>query len=225
MLTWRPFAAALLSSSISGCSGGQTGSPDCIGPTSCVCDTLYSGGALLRLHGESADEGRLVAVVDEVLGSVYGATDIRAGDRIGGELSPPRPCDPGDLPTLEGADLFVLFIPGSEGGYPSCDSQSEAACSEQRSAALLSGGYRFVIPWGDELDFGRNHRLPVSEVSVLTSLESCWERFPMVMPPCDDTREGCSVSQPATPSNGWPWAGAAVALAFVSWTRHRRRSA
>jgi hypothetical protein len=224
MLTWRYFAAALLSFSIGGCISGQTGSADCVGATSCVCDTLYSGGALLRVHGQSADDGTLVAVVDEVLGSVYGSTDIRAGDLVGGELTVRRPCDQLDLPALEGAELFVLFVPGSEGGYPNCDSQTAEVCAERRSAALLSGVYRFVIPWEDELNFGAEHRLPSSDVEVLTSPESCWERFPLgPTPPCDDTNVVCSVGRPSSSSNGWPWASAGIAVALAGWARRRRR--
>jgi MYXO-CTERM domain-containing protein len=219
------FTAAFLSFSLGGCVSGQTGSPECVGATSCVCDTLYSGGALLRLHAESSEHGRLVAVVDQVVGSLYGPTDIRAGDRIGGELTVQRPCDPQAMLELEGVDLFVLFYPGGAGGYPACDSQSDEVCAERRAEALLSGGYRFVIPWEDELNFGAEHLLPSSEVETLFSPESCWEHFPLgPTPPCNDTKTSCSVSQPSPPSNGWAWGGVAVSLAFVGRSRRWRRS-
>src|ERR1041384_5638278 len=87
MLIHRVLGVVLGSFLLGGCLSGQTGSPDCVGPTSCVCDMLCSAGALLRVHGESSGDGALVAVVDEVLGAVYGQpANVDVGDRIGGSI-------------------------------------------------------------------------------------------------------------------------------------------
>src|SRR5574338_527527 len=93
-----------------GCISGQTGSPDCVGPTSCICDPLYGGGSLLRVHSELASDGKLVARVDEVLGEVYHPSTVRVGDRVGGSVLAEKPCAR-DEPsgTAAGAELFVLF--------------------------------------------------------------------------------------------------------------------
>lgn len=226
MLTYRVLGAALGSLLLSGCLSGQTGSPDCVGATSCVCDTLYSGGALLRVHTELATEDALVAIVDEVLGDVDGQpAEVRVGDRIGGGFSRLEPCSvEGSPPPAEGAELFVLFNPGSDGGYPGCESETRQVCSEFRSAALLNGYFKFALPWEDELDFGAGHVLPRTESAALSSVEACWERFPLgPAPPCNDTNTVCSVSHPSSSPHGWPWAGAIIGLACVRLARRRAR--
>ncbi len=216
-----------LALSISGCLSGQTGSPECVGPTSCVCDTLYGGGALLRVHAEMVDGGRLVAVVDEVLGSVYGGADVRSGDRVGGELTVQRPCAAEDVAPLEGAELFALYYPSTQAASLSCDGKSEEACAEERSAALLSGGFSFVVPWAEELDFGAGHQLPLEDLAALESPEACWERFPLgEAPPCDDTIEsGCRLSHTPSSPFGSPWAGVLFGAALLAWARRARRPA
>src|SRR5881394_2025730 len=75
-----------------GCSSGQTGSPDCVGATSCACDPLLSGGTLLRVHVERVDVGKLEAVVDEVFASPQYAHNAELGDRIGGSVLAEQPC-------------------------------------------------------------------------------------------------------------------------------------
>lgn len=211
MLTSRVLRAVLSSFLLGGCLSGQTGSPDCVAPTSCVCDTLFSGGELLRVHSEAAPQGTLVAVVDEVLGRVYDQpAEVRVGDRIGGSITQLQPCGQElDPAQLEGKDLFVLFIPGSEGG----------------AAALLNGELRFVLPGGAELDFGADHRIPSAEAAaVLTDPNACLERFPYdELPPCNDTTMVCSVSQPSNPSSGLPWVGVTLGLALVGLARRARR--
>lgn len=211
MLNSRVLGAALSSFLLGGCLSGQTGSPDCVAPTSCVCDSLFSGGELLRVHSEAAPQGTLVAVVDEVLGSVYDRpAEVRVGDRIGGSVSQLQPCGQELGPAeLEGKDLFVLFIPGREGG----------------AAALLNGELRFVLPGGAELDFGADHRIPSAEAAaVLTDPNACLERFPYdELPPCNDTTMVCSVSRPSHSSSGWPWLAATVGLALGVVARRRAR--
>src|SRR5262245_47148827 len=169
----RLVAPALCALALGGCLSGQTGSPDCVGPTSCLCDPLYGTGTLLRVHGESAQDGKLIAVVDQVFATIYGTpSEVQVGDRVGGSVIAEKPCALAyTAQTLVNAELFVLYFAGS---------------ADDRSAALLDGAFSFVVPWGDELDFGGSHRLPSSEVNVLTGPESCLQRFPASpAPPCD----------------------------------------
>jgi hypothetical protein len=212
-----------------------------------VCDPLYSGGALLRVHGEAAADGRLVAVVRQVFGSVYGATELRVGERVAGAIVTERPCAQHDpLPELAESELFVLFLPGNDGGFPNCEAfqscaaqrcsglsqpalddcwndcsaETSGACAENRSAALLNGAFPLLVPWQDELDFGDAHRLPSSEISALSSPESCLERFPYgPVPPCNDNVTACSSSPGSHTPTGVPWLGLIVGLVLVGLAR------
>ena len=85
---------ALLALASVGCLSGQTGSPDCVGSTSCLCDRLYAGGVLLRVHGESQEPGKLVAVVDALLSPSDQTLDLAIGDRVGGSVLAELPCAP-----------------------------------------------------------------------------------------------------------------------------------
>lgn len=236
---------------LGGCLSGQTGSPDCPGADSCVCGTLYGGGALLRVRGETATEGHLVAVVEEVLGSLYGETDVRVGERVGGYVGGHKPCALQETAPLEGAELFVLHYPGIEGDYPNCDAfhacatkdcsglaepalsecwsdcdaKTAQSCRESRAAALLNGGFSFILPWGDELDFGGGHRLARSELDVLASSDACLARFPAdPLPPCNDTAGSCAVGQPASHRSSAPALALIAASAFIGLARRRMRS-
>src|SRR5688572_23027599 len=96
---------------LAACSSGQTGSPDCPGPSSCVCDSLYAPGTLLRVRAESFESGRLVAVAEEVFSAPDQATFVAAGDRIGGGLVSEKPCAPDESSaSLSGVELFVSFF-------------------------------------------------------------------------------------------------------------------
>jgi len=178
---------ALAALAVGGCLSGQTGSPDCAGPTECLCSTLYSGGNVLRVHVESSAAGKLTAVVDQDIASIYGSPPVAAGVRIAGSLSVEKPCAPGATSaTLVGADLLVFFF---HSGDPS------------------DGSFVWAIPWSDILDFGADHLLGSSELDVLSSPEACIERFPFgPAPACDDTHTvRCSVAQlnpqPACPDS------------------------
>ena len=210
-------AFCVLALALGGCLSGQTGSPDCVGPTNCMCDPLYAPGPLLRVHGESADtSGHLVAVVDEVF--ALHPTDIRVGDRVGGSIIREKSCDVGyHADPLVGAELFIMFFPGNQGGYPNCNAfqacaaanceglaepdltdcwntcstQVDAACETDRQAALLDGAFSWVIPWADTLDFGDadgEHRIATTEMAVLESSDTCQAQFPTPPgPSCQDT--------------------------------------
>lgn len=210
----RLVAPALVALALGGCLSGQTGSPDCAGARSCICDPLYGTGTLLRVHGESAQDGKLVAVVDQVFATVYGfPTDVQVGDRVGGSVMVEKPCAPADMaPTLVNTELFVLYFQGS---------------ADNRSAALLDGAFSFVVPWGEQLDFGASHRLANTEVNVLTTPERCLQRFPAdPPPPCDDTRSfACSVAE-LNPQPPWPRGAALLSvLAVAALALARRRGA
>jgi hypothetical protein len=124
----------------------------------------------------------------------------------------------------QGAELFVLFSPGTNGGYPRCDSETPEVCSEFRALALLDGYFNFALPWEDELEFGAGHVLPSSEAAVLATPEACRERFPYgPTPPCNDTKTVCSVSHPSSSPHGWQWSGAIIGLACVGFARRRVR--
>jgi hypothetical protein len=210
-----------------GCLSGQTGSPDCVGKVSCLCDPLYAPGPLLRVHGESADgNGHLVAVVDQVF--ALHPSDIRIGDRVGGSIIREKSCDPGyHADSLVGGDLFIMLFPGNKGGYPNCNAfqtcasascaglsepgltdcwntcsaQTEASCGADREAALLDSAFSWVVPWGDTLDFGDPaHQISSADLAVLETVDTCLSRFPSApAPACHDTLKsgGCSISGPA----------------------------
>jgi hypothetical protein len=244
---WMPFAQrsafCLLAIALGGCLSGQTGSPECVEATSCLCEPLYAPGPLLRVHGESADaNGRLVAVVDEVF-SLH-PTDIQVGERVGGAILRQKSCDLAyQADPLVGAELFVMFSPGNQGGYPNCNaflacasttceglaeptltdcwntcsSQVEATCEGDRQAALLDGAFGWVIPWGDTLDFGADdgeHRIAATDMAVLESANTCLMRFPAAAPPCQDSNGGpCTISS-ASPERGNSAAWLGIAALF-----------
>jgi hypothetical protein len=118
-----------------GCLSGQTGSPDCPAPASCVCSGMDST-SLLRVHIESASERQLVAVVDEVLAglAIPDASPVAVGDRVGGfVVLERRSCDHYDvmrpLPAA-GSELFVAHSVGYVEGFPYC-SERETCNVEQ----------------------------------------------------------------------------------------------
>lgn len=165
---------------------GQTGSPECAEPVSCVCDQLYSAGTLLRVHVERVEAGKLEAVVDEVFASHYGDNGIVAGDRVAGTVIAERPCAPDAAPTAQlGSELFVMFAPG----YP-----------PEGGVRLLDGVFSWAVPWAETLSFGGSTELSSSELSVLAAPESCRERFvPEPAPPCNDSHAGPACSASAVP--------------------------
>lgn len=207
---------ALGSAAFGGCLSGQTGSPDCVGRTSCVCDPLYGGGTLLRVHVESVEAGKLEAVVDEVFAPPQNAHNAEVGDHVGGSLLAEQPCGGEGSSNLQaGQELLVLYSAGVNPDYPNCsafqacaaadcaslpepelsdcwtacDDKTHDFCSQQRGVALLDGVFSWAVPWSDTLSFGAGHELSSSEVSVLFSHESCGERFPASPPPpCNDTQ-------------------------------------
>jgi hypothetical protein len=177
-----------LAVALSGCLSGQTGSPDCFGAMSCICDPLYGGGTLLRVHAERVESGKLEAVVDEVFASIYGdGSSVAVGDRVGGSMLAEQPCAPDTAPAAQaGAELFVLYSPGY---------------SPQSGEDPLDGVFSFAIPWADTLSFGGSKELSSSELAVLSTPESCQQRFPPPpAPPCDDTQTGVACS--AAPRSG-----------------------
>jgi len=204
----------LVAVALGGCLSGQTGSPDCVGPVSCICDPLYGAGTLMRVHVEVVESGRLEAVVDEVFLTVYGATSpVVAGDRVGGALSATLPCAGDGYPSVDvGSELFVLYSPGYEQG----------------ASRLLDGVFSWAVPWADTLSFGDSVELASSEVAVLSTPESCQERFPpKPAPPCHDTQTGVACSAAVGPKDG---AGNAawllgLSLVFASFRRRGRRGA
>ena len=202
----RVLTGLLLASALGGCLSGQTGSPDCVGPRSCVCDPLYGAGSVLRVRVESMTGDRLSTLILEVLPTTLGHNELKAGDRIGGTATSAAPCAT-DTPIApaEGDELLVLFSPGSGG-------------------ALLDGYYAWITPWTDPIAFGASHELAVSELSVLASPESCRQRFPAdPAPPCNDTR---TVACAAAANEAGPSGSAGIAamlLAAALWHGARRR--
>jgi hypothetical protein len=243
------FTGCLVALSLVGCGSGQTGSPDCVGPSSCLCDQLYGGGVLLRVHGESVESGRLVAVIDSLLSPSDRTLDLMIGDRIGGSVLAELPCSTGETAgPLVGQELFVLYNPADGGRYLNCpefmscadtnckglaepelpmcwdmcDADSSEACSVRREAALLDGVFGWVVPWAEELSFGGDTRLSSADVAVVADANSCLERFPSdPAPPCHDTQTiGCSVAQPKEPPS-WPWGGVLLGIFGLAWAGRR----
>ena len=131
--------------SLGGCLSGQTGSPECADPVSCVCDPLNSAGTLLRVRAERVDAGKLEAVVDEVFSTKYAMSNVVAGNSIAGSVFVERPCASDAASTLHvGEELFVLFSPG---------------------ATSLDGVFNWAVPWGATLSFGASNELSSSPCS------------------------------------------------------------
>jgi hypothetical protein len=235
---------------LTGCSSGQTGSPSCAPGRSCVCDPINGAGTLLRVRVESQRDGQLRAVIDQVVPSAYGTNGLESGDHIGGSLDLAQPCAPeAALEAAEGSELFVLFNPGVDGGYPNClafhgcasaqcaklvepalsecwnecEEQTRASCDAARQAALLDGRYAWAIPWTDPLSFGGEHELPRSELSVLATTEQCYARFaPDPTPACHDTRTVTCAATPHHAGSARALVAAALFLALAVASRRRR---
>lgn len=243
----------LLSAALGGCLSGQTGSPDCVGPTACVCDRLYGAGTPLRVRVESASDGRLNAVVEERFASELGTSDLQVGERIGGVVDGAVPCAPeAPLDAPEGRELFVSFSPGFPHGSPncsarfdcidsrcasldepalsrcweSCGEQTRDSCEAARQAALLDGYYAWAIPWQDPLSFGAERELPLSDLSALSTSSRCLERFPAdPAPPCQDTSTVTCAAVPRAPTAPAPGVGWLVLAAAVGALFRVRRLA
>ena len=229
------FIGCLVTLSLAGCGSGQTGSPDCAAVPNCVCDQLYSGGVLLRVHGESEEPGKLVAVIDSLLSPADRTLDLEIGDRIGGAVLAELPCAPEEsVGPLAGQELFVLYNPAGAGAYVNCpeflacadancagltdaelpmcwdicDAESSEACAARREVALLDGTFHWVVPWSNQLSFGGGRQLSSADVPLVGEQGSCLERFPTEpAPPCHDTQTvGCSVGRPVEPPS-WAWGG------------------
>jgi hypothetical protein len=199
-----------LSCPLGGCLSGQTGSPECVGPVSCLCDPLYSAGTLLRVHVERVEAGKLEAVVDEVFPSHYGDNGVVAGDRVAGSVTAEQPCAQDAAPNAQvGGELFVLFSPG----YP-----------PEGGATLLDGVFSWAIPWAETLSFGGSFELASVEVAVLSSPESCRERFPPApAPPCNDTQTGMACSAaPASSAGGGGYGALLLGLTALLLGARRR---
>lgn len=79
--------------------------------------------------------------------------------------------------------------------WQTCVTDTAATCDELRQAGLLDGLFNWAVPWGEQLDFGDDHRLGSSEVSVLSDYQSCIARLPPpAPPPCNDSSSGLSCS-------------------------------
>jgi hypothetical protein len=203
--------SALAGTLLGGCLSGQTGSPDCVPPTSCVCDPLFGAGAVLRVHVESLESGKLVAVIDEVFPSIFpNVADLKPGDRIGGPENVDPPCAYGTGPSVApGSELLVLYSSGSRRD------------SVDREAALLDGFFGWTIAWTEPLVFGDSKELSQSELDVLQSPEACLEHFPASpAPPCNDTiSSACSATQPRNATGAlltWPLPLALFALLYAA---------
>ncbi|HEX2877495.1 MAG TPA: hypothetical protein VHP33_39880 [Polyangiaceae bacterium] len=211
-----------------------------MGSTSCLCDRLYAGGVLLRVHGESQEPGKLVAVVDALLSPSDQTLDLAIGDRVGGSVLAELPCAPErEMGQLAGQELFVLYSPAGSGQHLNCpeflgcadanckgladpelpmcwdmcQADSMEACADRREAALLDGVFGWVVPWGDQLAFGGGKTLSSADLVVVSDVNTCLERFPAdPAPPCQDTQTiGCSLAQPAERPS-WAWGGALLAF-------------
>lgn len=248
----RVVVVALGSLGLGACLSGQTGSPDCVGATSCVCDPLFGAGTLLRVHVERLETGKLEAVVDEVFAAPQYAHAAEVGDRVGGALLAEQPCaSDADSALQVGGELLVLYSAGSTPDFPNCsafqacaaadcaslpepelsdcwttcDAKTNEFCTQQRSAALLDGVFSWAVPWGETLSFGQGHELASSDISVMFSYASCVERFPAPpAPPCNDTIHAgpCSAAPGASTHGASSWA---VLLGLVVARRLRRSAA
>ena len=230
-----------------GCSSGQTGSPDCIGSTSCVCEPLLSWGILLRVRVEQATEADLVAPVESVVSPAEVALDLAEGDHVGGVVAAWQPCASDAVVPAAGDELLVFYQPAAD--YPSCEAYQSCmaanctglpdeeladcwttcenltaeTCTERRNTTLLDGTFAWAIPWTDPLPFGDERTLPRSELETLFDYPTCRERFPPdPAPPCDDVVEGQSCSMAPARSTS---AQALSLLTALAWLGRRRRRA
>ena len=202
------FAGCLVAASLAGCGSGQTGSPECVEPSNCLCNQLYLGGVLLRVHGESAASGQLVAVIDALLSPSNRTLGLAVGDRISGSVLAELPCAAEQsVGPLAGQELFVLYSPAGAG----------------QDLDLLHGVFGWVVPWGDELSFGGGRQLPSADVAVLTDTSSCRERFADdPAPACNDSHGGigCSTTR-STEAPVWPWPGVFLGIFGLAWASRR----
>jgi len=202
----------MLALGLTGCSSGQTGSADCAGPSSCVCDS-GAGGSLLRVQITQADAEHLEVTVVEPLSlgqfvSEAERAQLAPGAAIAGALVRTRPCSIGlnvGLPAefTAGSELLVDFSVGD---------------------TAADGAFGFAVPWQNTLEFGMGHSLPSADVSVLFDVNTCLDRFPAnPVPPCDDTVSGFCAQAPLQQSHRSAGLLAAFAAASIVFGRRHQR--
>lgn len=209
-----------------GCSSGQTGSPECVGGTSCVCEPVHAGGALLRVRVERFD-GWLQASVGAVVSPAEHAFGLVANEPIAGEVLQERPCERlGGSVLVTGEEALVLYQPRGSDAVPICEgAQATEECRSRRSQALLDGVFSWAVPWTEPLDFGADQGLATTELSVLLTPDSCFAHFHETpTPPCDDVRSGCSASRAPVARDAWFSALAASLLLVAARGLGRRGS-
>src|SRR5689334_19915675 len=116
----RPRALALFAClAFVGCLSGQTGSPDCAGPTSCLCDALspWALNVLLRVRADSAGPDQLRATVVSVVTPGEHLRGFVAAGHVGGYVF--DRCG-GTSTWIAGQELLALYRPVGDDFPPLC---------------------------------------------------------------------------------------------------------
>jgi len=117
-----------------GCGSGQTGSPSCVGTTSCICDSLYAERSPVLLRGTVMSVGTLAAdqqltlTVEELVNPEY-AWDIVVGDSVGGFYRSGPSCAPNGYVPAPGDQVLAIYYRGDADHYPGCVEYQQ--CSSQ----------------------------------------------------------------------------------------------
>jgi len=141
-VSWLVLLAIPVLGTVVGCVSGQTGSPDCVGTTSCICDSVYSQrspvlfrGTVMSVGASAADK-HLTLTVEELVNPQH-AWDIVVGDSVGGFYSSGPSCAPnGYLPAL-GDQVLAVYYRGDADHNPGCVEYQQ--CSSQNCGPRPSG--------------------------------------------------------------------------------------
>ena len=249
---WWLILGGLAASSTASCAdSGQTGSPSCAAPQSCVCESL-AGRILTRATLSELGQSDATLVVEQVLtpSEPFGPADV--GRKISGSFSATQPCDAAPLKRSDIGDTVLLTFRADEYFYDYCAGYTEcrnsnvecgnltaAACIDHcaglcvpdRSASPISLTLLQLLPWTDPIDLGDGTSVSMSDAAQVTNFDTCAERYPPAAgpaPACNDTptsSNGCALFSGA-PVRGSDAPGLVacsfVALALASARRHRR---
>lgn len=254
MPSWTGSLASgvLVSLAALGCSSGQTGSPRCRGPESCVCRALESKilatGTLATFENGSAS-----VLVNGWVSSGGWQNDIVLGNTIGGTVTTTLDCGGNSEPEpVVGDEVFVVYERGTTDQYPACaeyqactttrcgqepavdntgawdtcDGQcvtdTVAACAARRTEALLAGSL-VILPKTEPMLLAGE---PMGEADLASfhQRETCELWFPPPPSgPCDDTVEVSNCALSPGPTRFSAWALLLGLATFVAALARSRR--
>lgn len=237
MRSWTGSLASgvLVSLAALGCSSGQTGSPRCGIPESCVCRALDSK---ILLTGTLAtfENGSASVLVSGWVSSSGGQNDIVLGNTVGGTVTSTLGCggDSGLTPAV-GDEVFAAYERGTIDQYPACAeyqsctntrcgpepavdntgawdtcdgqcvTETVAACAAHRTEALLAGSL-VILPKTEPMLLA-GEQVGAADLADLHQRETCELWFPPPPAgPCDDTVEVSNCALSPGPTRFSAWA-------------------